>query len=110
MLFRIKTNSLSKPKITIPDVVPICENNVTLMPVLVLMLTYGQLERQLQSINLAILAITPSRLLIITQLFLAALKFRSTKIKHCHDNFCRYAGLDGQSKYNNRLRNGRGRF
>jgi hypothetical protein len=28
--FRIKTNSLSKPKITIPDVVPICENNVTI--------------------------------------------------------------------------------
>jgi hypothetical protein len=24
-------------------------------------------------------------------------EFRSTKIKHCHDNFCRYAGLDGQS-------------
>jgi hypothetical protein len=23
------------------------------------------------------------------------------KIKYCHDNFCRYTGLDGQSKYNN---------
>jgi hypothetical protein len=39
----------------------------------------------------------------------SAPRFRSPKIKHCHDNFCRY-GLDGQSKYNNRLHNWRGRF
>jgi hypothetical protein len=50
------------------------------------------------SINVNIPGNYPLQLLIITQLFLApAQKFRSTKIKHCHDNFCRYAGLDGKN-------------
>jgi hypothetical protein len=49
--FRIKTNLLSKPKITIPDVVPICENNtITIDASSGFDAYYGQLERQLQYI------------------------------------------------------------
>jgi hypothetical protein len=45
----LKLTLLSKPKITIPDVVPICENNTTTIDAgSGYDITYGQLEQQLQ--------------------------------------------------------------
>jgi hypothetical protein len=87
----LKLTLLSKPAITIPDVVPICENNtVTIDAGSGFDTYYGQLGDNFnisgQSGNYSV-TVTNN-----TLLFLApALRFRSTKIKHCHDNFCRYA-------------------